>query len=426
MDLKDRYGNRLQTRSTRARDHYIAGVDHILAATDGAVTAFEDAVAEDPGFALAHVGLARARMYAADMAGAKAAMADAEAHAEPDDAREASHIAAFQALLAGDAAKARSCVRAHVRDHPRDALCAQLCTNVFGLIGFSGETGREADLFAFTESLLPHYGADWWMQSMHALSLCEIGRPHESIALMEQSLAQNPRNANAAHFKAHAQYEIGETRAGLAYLTDWMRDYSSNAVLHGHLSWHMGLWSLQTGDLETMWRAVDEAIGPGGAKGLPINVLTDTAALLYRAELAGAEVTPERWQQISDYAARFFPTPGQSFADIHAALAHAMAGDAERLARLTEAPAGFAGDLVAPVAQGWAAIARGDWSGALSALTPVMGDHARLGGSRAQRDLLELTWLNLLLKLGHSDEARRMMATRRPLFADAAPVAGFA
>jgi hypothetical protein len=115
-----------------------------------------------------------------------------------------------------------------------------------------------------------------------------------------------------------------------------------------------------------------------------------------------------------------------SFADMHAALAYAMAGDGDRLAVLADTQSGFAADLVRPVARSWAAIARQDWPEALNLLAPVMADHARLGGSRAQRDLLELTYVNLLLKTGAAQEARRAMVTRRPVFGSAAPVAGFA
>jgi hypothetical protein len=320
--------------------------------------------------------------------------------------------------------QARAAVFEHVLEHPRDALIAQLNSNVFGLIGFSGETGREAALLAYTTQLLPHYGEDWWMQSMHALALCETGRVADSLTLMERSLAANPRNANASHFKSHGQYEAGETAAGLAYLKGWMPGYDRRGVLHGHLSWHVALWSLHAGDTEGMWALIDADIGPDGSESLPINVLTDTAAILWRAELAGVAVPPHRWEQLSSYASRFFPETGQSFADIHAALAHAMAGDGDSLDKIATAPKGYARDLAAPVAQAWRAITRQDWHGALEHLTPVMAHTERLGGSRAQRDLLEFTWANVLMKLGHAEEAARAIRTRRPVFGAEVPIHG--
>lgn len=429
MARQDHYGNSLTTDSAEAVAAYDRAVHLFLGAEHGAADAFVDAVAADPGFALGHAGLARARMMAADMEGARAAIARAsELAATPGgaDTRERAHIATLAHMIRGRLAEARGAVRAHLLDHPRDALVAQLCTNVFGLIGFSGQVGREAELLAYTTTLLPQYGRDWWMMSMHALALCETGQIGASLRLMERSLAQNPRNANGAHFKAHAQYEAGETEAGRAYLAGWMEGYDRRGMLHGHLSWHAALWALQEGDIDAMWAAVDSQIGPGAGHSLPINVLTDTASILYRAEMAGVAVDPARWSGLSDYAAQFFPETGQSFADMHAALAHAMAGDGDRLARIAEGARGFAGDLVRPVARAWGAMARGDWAGALDEMAPAMATSERLGGSRAQRDLLELAWVHALLKLGLADEARRSLVIRRPVLAEAAPVAGLA
>ena len=57
--LHDRYDNPITTSSQAARDAYIDGVDKFLAAQSGAIEAFEQAAEADPGFALAHMGLAR-------------------------------------------------------------------------------------------------------------------------------------------------------------------------------------------------------------------------------------------------------------------------------------------------------------------------------------------------------------------------------
>lgn len=424
--MNDHYGNPLTTSTDKARGDYDTGVHAFLGGNYGALVAFDQAVAADPQFALGHAAQARARMMAGDMAGAKAALAQAQALLPGCTDRERSHVGCLALLMAGRAPEARQAIKAHVLDWPRDAMVAQMCSNVFGLIGFSGEVGREAELLAYTGMLLPHYGDDWWMMSMHALSLCETGQSAASLTLMERSLALNPRNANGSHFKAHALYELGETGAGRAYLADWLPGYDPRSVLHGHLSWHAALWALQDGDHDAMWATVDAAFAPGVGHALPINILTDTAAIYYRADLAGVPVAPARWARLSDYAAQYFPRTGQSFADMHAALAHAMAGQGDRLAQIAEGAQGFAGDLVQPVARAWGAIARQNWHEALECLTQVMPSNERLGGSRAQRDLLELAYVNVLLRLGQSQEAERSLALRRPFIARPVPVAGLA
>ncbi|MEX0337467.1 MAG: tetratricopeptide repeat protein [Arenibacterium sp.] len=425
MTLTDRYDNPVTTASNDAVAHYIEGVDCFLAARYGAVAAFQAAVDADPGLAVAHAGLARAAMMSGDMAGAKSAFTAAQSCTGGVSDRERDHIAIFGLLLSGKAAEARAAVLAHVNKYPRDAMVAQLNTSVFGLIGFSGQTGREAALLAYTTQLMPHYGEDWWMLSQQAISLCEVGRTEEALDVMARSLELEPRNANASHFKAHSHYERGETVEGRDFLREWMKDYDRRSVIHGHLSWHVALWSLHLGETESMWEAMDDAIAPGTGHALPLNVLTDTASLLCRAEMAGVDVAPERWQAVSEYAAKCFPETGQSFADMHAALAHAMAGQGEALNRMIASARGFAADLIAPLVEGWRAMAAQNWQSALDALTPVMAQHERLGGSRAQRDLIEFAYLKVLLKLGRRDEAHRLMQMRRPQLGTSAPVVGF-
>lgn len=411
--MKDRFDNVLTISSPAARDHYVAAVDRLLAGEARLPEAFEAAVAADPGFALGFAGLARARQFSGDMAGAKAAMAEARALATDLTAREASHVHAMGMLIdAGP--EAYQAIRAHVDAHPRDALIAQTCSSVFGLIGFSGRPGREAEILAYTAALLPHYGEEWWCLSQHAFALCENGDQERAADYIDRSPALNPRNANGAHVRSHVYYETGATDLGIRYLADWLGEYDRGGYLHGHLSWHCALWTLEQGDVAAMWRRLDADIRPGVSQGLPINVLTDMASLLARAEMAGLSVPPDLWAEVSRYAAEFFPKTGIGFVDIHAALAHAMAGEDEPLARIMEHPNPKTGDLVTPIAGAWRAMARGDWAEAAEGLTRGMADHARLGGSRAQRDLLEFALLTCLLRQGRDAEAKRLLALRRP------------
>ncbi len=424
MPMIDAYGNPLSTEQAAARDAYDSGVGLFLGGTSGAKDAFETACAADPAFCLGHVARARSLMLEGRMAEARAALAQAKGAIATASAREAAHVMALTALLDGAHQECRNIVRNHAVEHPRDPMMMQLLANVFGLIGFSGKVGREADLLAFTTNLMPHYGDDWWMMSMHGASLCETGQLDEAMALLEASLELNPNNAHAAHFIAHTRYEAGETKDGRQVLDKWMRAHESQGLLHGHLTWHKALWALHDGDEAAMWDAVDAGVWPGSSSSLPINALTDSASILYRAELAGISVPKEKWHALSNFAAQFFPKNGQSFADIHAALCHAMAGEGERLARIGEDTTGFAGDLVQPVSVAWGHIARQDWRAARECLSRVMATHERLGGSRAQRDLLELTFANVLMKLGQADQAHLALKTRRPILSDVGLVRG--
>jgi hypothetical protein len=72
-----------------------------------------------------------------------------------------------------------------------------------------------------------------------------------------------------------------------------------------------------------------------------------------------------------------------------------------------------------------AAFARADWSAAIEAIAPVAAALASIGGSRAQRDLVEYTLLAAYLRAARGDEAKALIARRtgrRPTVA----VAGWA
>ena len=421
--LRDRYDNDLFTTSDAVRDHYIVGVDRVLSGAADMAAPFEAAVAEDEGFALGFVGLARALVLSGDMAAAKAAMGQAVALTEGKSGREASHVNAMALLFKGKAMESLAAVREHVQTWPRDVIIAQLATSVFGLIGFSGQAAREASLLAYTESLMPHYGDDWWMLSQHAFSMCEVGQLKAAGDMIDRSLAIKSDHAHAAHVRSHVFYEEGNLADGIGYLEGWLADYERRGLMHGHLSWHVALWALEAGDVGKMWSTIDADVKPDVAQGLPINILTDTASILYRAELAGQDVPAERWAHVSDYAAKVFPKVGNSFIDMHAALAHAMAGRNDLLEAYMSDAKGFAGDVLQDCASAFDAIVRQSWGEATAAFSAALKDDARLGGSRAQRDLLEFGLVNVLLRQGKGEEAERIIGMRRPLVAHGVHIA---
>ena len=422
--LNDRYGNALSTSSDTARDAYVEGVDLALAGNYGALEAFTRAVEADDAFALGHAGVARAAQISAQGAQAQSAMARAEGLAENASSREQSHIAAMSRLIGGDAPGALAAMRAHSEDHPRDVLIIQPCTSVFGLIGFSGLPGREAEQLAFLNHLAPHYDNDWWFNLAHAFAQCEVGQVAQSIDTIERSLAVNPHAAHAAHVRAHIYYENGETDAGYEYISGWRESLDPRAPLHCHISWHVALWALERGETERAWDIVDNHVRPGKAWGPPLNVLTDAVSFLMRAELAGEKRREEAWRDVAEYAKRLFPNPGIAFADVHASLAYAMTGEAQALEKVIKDAKGPARDLVVKMAEAFGAFAKQSWAEAVSLLTPAMFGHERIGGSRAQRDLLEFMYIGALLRLDRAGEAQRFLVLRRPAKVGAHGVVG--
>lgn len=418
--LTDRYGLALSTTSVTARDAYVEGVDLLLTVYPGAAAAFERAIAADPAFALAHIGRARASQLAGKLESMRADLAMASSLADGVSARERSQIEVFRSLFAGQPVAALAALRAHVQEWPRDALVLSLAANQGGLIGMSGLSGREQDLTDFLDGLAPHYGEDWWFDAHRGMALSEIGRHDEARPMIERSLAQYRRNAYGAHAFAHLCYETGEQDTGIAFLRDWLPIYDRGGGLFGHLNWHLGLFELHAGNLEGGLRLYTDAFCADDHRGAVHQKLSDSAAFLWRSELAGHPRDPARWARLKDYAREKLPRPGMSLADWHVALTYAATGDdaaleewiraIEELASAGRYPSG---SVIPAVARAFAAYQRGDHATAIDLIEPMLPERERIGGSRAQGDLVEATLLQAYLASGREAEARRLTAARR-------------
>jgi Tfp pilus assembly protein PilF len=418
--LTDRYGLAISTTSIAAQDAYIEGWDLLLSGNPSPIRAFERAIAADPNFALAHVGLARAYQLPGEMVPARVAMAAANAAAGGLPAREASTIAFYGLVLAGLGDAAVVAAKQHLLAWPRDAMVLSPCTSVFGLIGFSGRSGRESEQVELLDGLATHYDDDWWFNSQHAFALVETGQRDAARAKIERAMAQYPRNAHGAHIRAHVYYEDGEQNASRAYLKSWLPSYSREGQLHCHMHWHLALCELEAGNAEEALRIYTEAIAPGAASGPPLIAVSDAVAFLWRNELAGNPRDPAQWRAVHDYAHKMFPRAAIAFADTHIALAAAVTGDGAALeARLREmedmANEGrlASGPVVPALSRAFAAFLREDFAAAIEAIEPVFAQHERIGGSRAQRDLVEFTLLKAYLASGRLDDVGRMLSERR-------------
>jgi hypothetical protein len=393
MRFEDAFGLEMSTDSPVAHEAYVDAVERFLCALPGMEAAAQRAIDADPQCALARAVLARAHQLHGRGAEARAAMAGAVLAVAGQSERERSHVHTLERVVMGDGAGAMAAARSHLQTWPRDFMVMAPCAGVFGLIGFSGLAGREQALYDFMAQFDSPCAGDWWFQAARAFSQCEVGQLDAARVNAERSLAQRPRNAHGAHIRIHVDYECGDDAAGLAWLSRWLDDYPQAGAMHGHLSWHKALSALELGDSDAARRVFDTQVKPYAAWGPPLNVLTDASSLLLRAELLGAQRPLDEWQILAGYAREQFPNPGLAFVDAHAALAYAMVGDSEALARLIAGARGPAADVVITLARGFEAFAQGHDAQALEHLWPLMATHERLGGSRAQRDLIEQTVL---------------------------------
>jgi tetratricopeptide (TPR) repeat protein len=210
MPLKDRFDLPVTCDAPVAVEDYVTAVDLLLSANIGAEELLERAIAADPDFALAHIARARLLQLRARIPEAKAAAARAQSLCEHVTPRERGHIETVALAIDGAATEALSMVRAHASEYPRDALPLSLALGVFGLLGFSGRRDHHEAQLALLGELAPHWDDDWWFLGYLGWAYIETGEVPRGTRLVERSLAGNPRNAHAAHQRAHGFFEQGD------------------------------------------------------------------------------------------------------------------------------------------------------------------------------------------------------------------------
>jgi tetratricopeptide (TPR) repeat protein len=430
--LRDSYDLALTTASATARDAYVQASGLALTFYPGAVEAYDRAIAADPGFALAHAGKAQVLMRQGEVGAARAALAAAKGLASGVSEREASHIGLFDLVFAGQTEAAISALYAHLEAWPRDALAVAGAANPNGLIGGSGRIGQKHQIAVLMDSLAPSYGDDFWFVSYHAMALSEDGQLGVARKKIERSVAANPNNAHGAHGFAHICYESGELDTARTFLSSWLATYPREGYFYGHLSWHLSLFEIQAGNWTEALRVYHDAIALDRHSGGPQQKVSDGASFLWRSELAGNPRDAAAWRALHGYATNSLPRPGNGLADLHVILAQVVMRDeaapdtrARQIEALAREGRYLSGSYLPALADGFAAFDRGDFSGAIETLAPLAGEIERVGGSRAQHDLIEFTLLRAYLGANRLSEARHLLSARRP-GASGVPVLGVA
>ncbi|MEU6257839.1 FAD/NAD(P)-binding protein [Streptomyces sp. NPDC047043] len=407
----DGHGLALTTHAEAAAA-YRTGLNRVLKVRTGAEDAFARAVALDPGFALGHAALALLGHECGAAVDVPRALAEAQRSArERADERERSFVDMVTRRVhddAGDEALVR-----HLDAHPADALALAAAVPT---IAFSGVTDLDDDqALRLVERTSPAYDGHWFHTSLLAFLRQEQGRLHEAGELAHRALALEPSSGHAVHALAHVHYESGAHEAGRDWLDGWVSGQGRGAVHRAHFSWHIALHELALDDPAAVRRRWFAQLAPGRVV-TGVRALVDSGSLLWRARLSDSWRGELPAADVLDTVARdVLERPATAFTGLHAAVALAAAGDLPALHRLRDHAAGadeVQREVIAPLCEAFAALVEERFHEAahgLDALLPVL---RRVGGSAAQREVVEETLLYALVAAGRCDAARRLLDTR--------------
>jgi tetratricopeptide (TPR) repeat protein len=410
--FEDAQGHRLSGANEAAVAAYDQAVRAFNLVHGDAVGLFDAAREAAPGFAMAH--LAKAWMFA--VANDPALMNKAAELVEavrplPLNEREQGHFTALERQVRGARAAAVAVLDRHLMPFPFDIVAHQAAALIDGFLGrFEWVRDRSARALPLWSKDRPGYPT---LLALHGFGLEEAGDYARAEAESREAAALEPLSFWPHHTVAHVMEMTGRPEDGL----DWMavREVSWSGSGHMnevHIWWHKALFHLELGQYAAALALYD---GPIRATQRPLALsLTNATALLWRLDTLGVDVG-ERWQEQADLWHGHADGKCLAFADIHAAMAELRAGREsaveQRLAAMRETAADGAEAaplyrrVGIPIVEGLRAFHRGDYAEAVERLLPVRVDLWQIGGSHAQRDVVDWTLAEAALRAGRRDMA---------------------
>jgi hypothetical protein len=191
-----------------------------------------------------------------------------------------------------------------------------------------------------------------------------------------------------------------------------------------HLWWHRALFHLEQREFDAALDLYDRRfrnLASPLSQALPdlyIDV-QNAASMLFRLERQGIDVG-DRWIEIADKAEQRIGDCLSAFTQPHwmMALAATRRDDAARrmlnamrvFGRGTGAVAQIVETIALPVTEAVLAHRRGEYARAVDLMKPILDRMSQLGGSYAQRDVLEQVFLDSAVKVNRDDDVRLMLA----------------
>ncbi|HSC63563.1 MAG TPA: tetratricopeptide repeat protein [Caldimonas sp.] len=431
MTRRDARGNPVSTASAAALDASERALWRMMSFYGTPIADLDAAIAEDPAWPLPRLmkaGFLFSLTEPALVGDAVALIDEAAALAARGVERERDHLAALRRLADGDWLGACARWEALLRRHPRDALALQW------LHLFDFYRGDSTQLLGHVEAVLPAWSDDDplhpYVLALHAFGLEERGRYDDAEATGRRALASTARVPWAIHAVAHVMEMQGRHDEGARWLGERRRDWAAregdgsgaepNGFI-GHLGWHEALFALEGLDTARALRVFDDYLD---ASRIEITLQrVDAAALLWRLRLLGVDVG-DRWQHLVAAWPLDAAAAGRSvFNDAHATMAligaGAMAQAQTWVARCIDAAERRAGwnhdvsrELGAPLLRGLLAFGAGDPAGAAASIAPLRDRLARIGGSHAQRDVVDQTLLAAAATGADRAAGRALLAAR--------------
>jgi hypothetical protein len=410
--IEDAHGHRLSGATAEAAAAYDEAVRAFNLVHGDALGRFDAARQAAPGCAMAHLAKASVLAVANDPGLLTAAAPLVEtARRLPVNEREGAHLAALTHLLQGARTAAVAVLDRHLMRYPFDLVAHQSAMLIDGFLGrFHWIRDRSARALPFWSKDRSGYAT---LLAFHAFG-CEEGGDYVRAEDESRAAAElEPMSFWPHHTVAHVMEMTGRPEDGLGWMAAREKLWSTPDHLNRvHIWWHKALFHVELGQYEAALALYD---GPIRETQRPLCLsLTNATALLWRLDASGVEVG-DRWPELADLWQGHADGRCLVFGDVHAAMAELRAGREALVERRREAmretaesgreAAALYRKVGIPIVEGLAAFHRGTWAEAVERLLPTRFDLWQIGGSHAQRDVVDWTLTEAAVRAGQRDVA---------------------
>jgi len=417
MTITDRWGNEIQTTSEEAaRLLERATTDVVLLRGDPAAS-LDAAIDADPDAPLPRIVRAELDLFAQTRQAQRSArgrLAEVDRLLVSGSPREQLHAAAADAWANGQLEVAARCFDRAVARDPHDLLAIRFAHD---LSFFLGDSTNIRDVVARARSGWsepdPLFGA---LEGMYAFGLEETGDYRRAEDAARYALRADERDVWAHHALAHVLEMEGRTGEGVSFLTgSAVRWETSFFAVHNW--WHLALYLIEEDRLD---RALDLYDGPIRAAGSSEWLdLVDAASLLWRLSLVGLDVKERATVLVGMLESRIDDAL-YVFNDLHAVMVYALAEREDLVRQVLDANGREHGTTNARALQltgadlllGFSAFGIGDSRDATERLFRSRSRSAVIGGSVAQRDVIDQTLLAAAARSGDEGLVRVLVSER--------------
>ena len=425
---QDAQGHRLSGATAAAVTEYDQAARAFNLVHGDAIGAFDAAREAAPDFVMAHLGKA----WLFTMANDPGLLTQARALVETArslhlNEREQAHLDALAHQVRGSRAAAVAVLDRHLMHYPFDLMAHQAATLADGFLGrFHWVRDRSARALPRWSKEQSGYGT---LLAFHAFGLEEAGDYARAEDESRAAAELEPLSFWPHHTVAHVMEKTGRPEDGLGWMAArealWSTPNHPNQV---HIWWHKSLFHIELGQYDAALALYD---GPIRATQRPLgNSLTNASALLWRLDTLGCDIGG-RWQELAVLWDGHADGKCLVFTDIHAAMAELRSGQEalveRRLIAMRETAAsdieaaGLYRTVGIPVVEALSAFHRGAYDRTIDLLLRTRCDLWQIGGSYAQRDVVDWTLAEAAVRAGQRDVALSLAHARLGTRPDSAP-----